>query len=181
MSRRCAAARLGWVRQNYLRAETLTRANARLVAAQNGIDLARRWGGGDVASADGLRFVVPVRTIHAGPNPKYFGPERGVTYYNLVSDQFTGLNAITVPGTLRDSLVLLSVVLEQETDLRADRDHDRHRRLHRRDLRHLLAARLPVQPAHRRHRRHPVLADRSAAPIMVRSTSLASHKVKTGR
>jgi len=108
--------RLGWVRQNYLRAETLTQANARLVAAQNGIDLARRWGGGDVASADGLRFVVPVRTIHAGPNPKYFGSERGVTYYNLVSDQFTGLNAITVPGTLRDSLVLLSVVLEQETE-----------------------------------------------------------------
>lgn len=107
--------RLSWVRQNYLRAETLTQANARLVAAQNSIDLARRWGGGDVASADGLRFVVPVRTIHSGPNPKYFGPERGVTYYNLVSDQFTGLNAITVPGTLRDSLVLLSVVLEQDT------------------------------------------------------------------
>jgi TnpA family transposase len=62
------------VRQNYLRAETLTVANVRLVAAQNGIDLARRWGGGDVASADGLRFIVPVRTIHAGPNPKYFGP-----------------------------------------------------------------------------------------------------------
>jgi TnpA family transposase len=56
------------------------------------------------------------RTIHAGPNPKYFGLERAVTYYNLVSDQFTGLNAITVPGTLCDSLVLLSVVLEQETE-----------------------------------------------------------------
>ncbi|MDA8250593.1 MAG: Tn3 family transposase [Rhodospirillales bacterium] len=109
--------RLSWVRQNYLRAETLTPANARLVAAQNGVNLARRWGGGDVASADGLRFVVPVRTIHSGPNPKYFGSERGVTYYNLVSDQFTGLNAITVPGTLRDSLVLLGVVLEQETEL----------------------------------------------------------------
>ena len=109
--------RLSWVRQNYLRAETLTQANALLVSAQNNIGLARCWGGGDVASADGLRFVVPVRTIHAGPNPKYFGPERGVTYYNLVSDQFTGLNAITVPGTLRDSLVLLSVVLEQETEL----------------------------------------------------------------
>ena len=39
-----------------------------------------------------------------------------MTYYNLVSDQFTGLNAITVPGTLCDSLVLLSVVLEQETE-----------------------------------------------------------------
>jgi TnpA family transposase len=90
--------------------------NASVRIEQNGIDLARRWGGGDVASADGLRFIVPVRTIHAGPNPKYFGPERGVTYYNLVCDQFAGLNAITAPGTLRDSLVLLSVVLEQETE-----------------------------------------------------------------
>jgi TnpA family transposase len=108
--------RLSWVRQNYIRAETLTKANARLVAAQNDIELARCWGGGDVASADGLRFVVPVRTIHAGPNPKYYGMERGVTYYNMMSDQSTGLNGIVVPGTLRDSLQLLSVVLEQETD-----------------------------------------------------------------
>jgi TnpA family transposase len=75
------------------------------------------WGGGDVASADGMRFVVPVRTIHAGPNPKYFNRGRGVTWYNLLSDQATGLNAITVPGTLRDSLVLVSVVLEQQTEL----------------------------------------------------------------
>ena len=70
-----------------------------------------------MASADGLRFVVPVRTVHAGPNPKYFGIGRGVTYYNLVSDQFTGLHGITVPGTLRDSLVLLAVALEQQTEL----------------------------------------------------------------
>ena len=109
--------RLSWVRQNYVRAETLTRANAALVVAQTAIPLARAWGGGEVASADGLRFVVPVRTIHSGPNPRYFGPERGVTYYNLTSDQFTGLGGIVVPGTLRDSLSLLSVVLEQETAL----------------------------------------------------------------
>ncbi|MBV8917195.1 MAG: Tn3 family transposase, partial [Bradyrhizobium sp.] len=109
--------RLSWVRQNYIRAETLTRANAALVAAQNRIPLAHVWGGGDVASADGLRFVVPIRTIHSGPNPHYYGQERGVTFYNLVSDQFTGLNGIAVPGTLRDSLVLLSVVLEQQTEL----------------------------------------------------------------
>lgn len=109
--------RLSWVRQNYIRAETLARANAALVASQNRIPLAHHWGGGDVASADGVRFVVPVRTIHSGPNPKYYGQERGVTFYNLVSDQFTGLNGIAVPGTLRDSLVLLSVVLEQQTEL----------------------------------------------------------------
>jgi TnpA family transposase len=109
--------RLSWVNQNFVRNETITEANASLVAAQNNIPLVHAWGGGEVASADGLRFVVPVRTIHSGPNPKYFGYERGVTYYNLVSDQFTGLNAIVVPGTLRDSLVLLAVVLEQPTEL----------------------------------------------------------------
>jgi TnpA family transposase len=110
-------ARLSWVEQNYLRDGTLIAANAQLVSAQHRLSLARAWGGGEVASADGLRFSVPVRTIHAGPNPKYFGIGRGVTYYNLVSDQFTGLHGITVPGTLRDSLVLLAVLLEQQTEL----------------------------------------------------------------
>jgi TnpA family transposase len=109
--------RLLWVDQNYVRDDTLIACNAALVAAQNRIALARVWGGGDVASADGMRFVVPVRTIHAAPNPKYFNRGRGVTWYNLLSDQRTGLNAITVPGTLRDSLVLLAVVLEQQTEL----------------------------------------------------------------
>jgi TnpA family transposase len=110
-------ARLSWVSQNFIRNETLVEANSCLVAEQNRIPLVQQWGGGEVASADGLRFVVPVRTLHAGPNPKYFGFERGVTYYNLVSDQFTGLNAIVIPGTLRDSLYLLAVVLEQQTEL----------------------------------------------------------------
>jgi Tn3 transposase DDE domain/Domain of unknown function (DUF4158) len=109
--------RLSWVDQNYTRSEPITTANACLVAAQNQIPLVQHWGGGEIASADGLRFVVPVRTVHAGPNPKYFGMGQGVTYYNLVSNQFTGLNGIFVPGTLRDSLVLLAVVLEQETEL----------------------------------------------------------------
>jgi TnpA family transposase len=109
--------RLTWVEQNYIRDETLVDGNARLVSAQNRIALARAWGGGDVASADGIRFVVPVRTVHAAPNPKYFSMGRGVTWYNLLSDQRTGLNALTVPGTLRDSLILLAVVLEQQTEL----------------------------------------------------------------
>jgi len=109
--------RLSWVAQNFLRSDTLTAANACLVAAQNRIPLVQAWGSGEVASADGLRFVVPVRTLHAGPNPKYFGYDHGVTYYNLISNQFTGLNAVVVPGTLRDSLFLLAVVLDQATEL----------------------------------------------------------------
>jgi TnpA family transposase len=109
--------RLSWVSQNFIRPETIAAANARLVAAQNALPIAHLWGRGEVASADGIRFVAPSSAIHAGPNPKYFGAGRGITYYNLVSDQFTGLNAVVVPGTLRDSLLILGLLLDQETDL----------------------------------------------------------------
>jgi TnpA family transposase len=76
-------ARLSWVNQNSIRNETITEANACLGGRAKSNPLVQQWGGGEVASADGLRFVVPVRTLNAGPNPKYFGYERGVTYYNL--------------------------------------------------------------------------------------------------
>ena len=109
--------RLAWVAQNYLRAETHTPANSRLVDHQSAIALAQSWGGGDVASCDGLRFVVPVRTVNAGPNPRYFGVGSGVTYINYTSDQFTGFHQIIVAGTLRDSLFILDGLLEQETSL----------------------------------------------------------------
>jgi TnpA family transposase len=115
------ADRLSWVNQNFVRDDTLSAANALLVAAQNTIPLARAWGGGMLASADGIRFVVPVKTVHAGPNPEYFGRGRGVTLYNLISDQFTGLHGITMPGTMRDSLLLLALVLEQQTELQPTR------------------------------------------------------------
>lgn len=109
--------RLSWVKQNYLRNETLARANARLVNAQEGIPLVSSWGAGEVASVDGLRFVVPVRTVNAGPNPRYFGVGRGITYLNYVSDRSTGFHGIVVPGTLRDSLFVLDGLLEHETNL----------------------------------------------------------------
>lgn len=47
----------------------------------------------------------------------YLGVDRGITYYNLVSDQFTDLNAMVVPGTLRDSLLILRLLLDQDTEL----------------------------------------------------------------
>ena len=62
--------------QNYLRDETLTDANARLVAAQNQIPLAHAWGGGEVASADGIRFVVPVGRSMRDQTPNTSATER---------------------------------------------------------------------------------------------------------
>lgn len=85
--------------------------------AQASIPLTEVWGGGELASVDGLRFVVPVRTINAGPNPRYFGRGRGITYLNYVSDKSTGFHGMVVPGTLRDSLFVLDGLLENRTAL----------------------------------------------------------------
>ncbi|MCB0094068.1 MAG: Tn3 family transposase [Caldilineaceae bacterium] len=109
--------RLSWVKQNYIRAETLVQANARLVEYQATLSLAQKWGGGEVASADGMRFVTPVRTLNAGPNKKYFGASKGITWYNFVSDQYSGFHGIVIPGTLRDSIFILEGLLEQQTGL----------------------------------------------------------------
>ena len=75
--------RISHVDQNYLRAETYAAANAPLIAAQADIALAQAWGGGLLAAVDGVRFVVPVRSIDARPNPRYFGRRRGVTRDSL--------------------------------------------------------------------------------------------------
>ncbi|ADW01085.1 putative transposase (plasmid) [Yersinia pestis biovar Medievalis str. Harbin 35] len=109
--------RLSWMKQNYLQAETLVSANARLVDFQSTLELARRWGGGEVASVDGMRFVTPVKTVNSGPNRKYFGSGRGITWYNFVSDQYSGFHGIVVPGTLRDSIFVLEGLLEQQAGL----------------------------------------------------------------
>ena len=67
-----------------------------------------RW-----AARLGRRAAVrrPVHTINAGPSPKYFGYKRGITWLNAVNDQVTGIGAIVVPGTLRDSLYILDTLL----------------------------------------------------------------------
>lgn len=104
--------RLTHVDQNYVRADTLRAANARLIQAQSGLGLAQRWGTGLLASVDGMRFVVPVSTVNAGANPRYFGQGRGLTWLNYLNDQVSGLGAVVVPGTIRDSLHILDGLLD---------------------------------------------------------------------
>jgi len=109
--------RLSWVKHNYVREETLARANARLVDYHQTVPSAKAWGGGEIASVDGLRFKVPVKTLNAGLSPTYFGVGRGATWLNMASGPL-GLHGVVVPGTLRDSGRILDVVLEQPTSLR---------------------------------------------------------------
>ena len=48
-------ARLNWVAHNYLRSAAHAAANARLVDYHTPLPLAQAWGGGEMASADGMR------------------------------------------------------------------------------------------------------------------------------
>lgn len=73
-----------------------------MIDAQASIGLAQAWGGGLIAAVDGIRFVVPVRSVDARPNPKYFDRRRGSTWLNLVNDQAVGLAGMMMSGTPRD-------------------------------------------------------------------------------
>jgi TnpA family transposase len=103
--------RLVHVDQYYLRADTIAAANAALIEAQSQVPIVKFWGNGLLASVDGLRFVVPVRSISTAPNPKYFGFKRGITWLNAVNDQVFGIGQMVVPGTPRDSLHILDALL----------------------------------------------------------------------
>ena len=112
--------RVSHVSQTYLSAEAYSAANRWLIDAQAGIALARAWGGGLVAAIDGMRFVVPVPSIYARPNRKYFGSKRGVTWLNMINDQAAGLGAKVVSGTARDSLHMIDVIFAQDGGCRPE-------------------------------------------------------------
>jgi TnpA family transposase len=112
--------RISHVNQTYLGGETYSPANRWLIEAQAGTAFAQALGGGLVAAIDGMRFVVPVPSIYARPNRKYFGPKRGVTWLNMLNDQGAGLGAKVVSGTPRDSLHMIDVIFSQDGGQRPD-------------------------------------------------------------
>ncbi|MFJ1900516.1 Tn3 family transposase [Streptomyces sp. NPDC088115] len=113
-------ARLVHVDQYYLRADTIAAANAKLIEAQGQVPIVEHWGEGLLASVDGLRFVVPKRTINAGPSPKYYHFKRGITWLNAVNDQVAGIGQMIVPGTPRDSLHILDTLLNLDAGVKPD-------------------------------------------------------------
>nr|WP_311775287.1 Tn3 family transposase [Streptomyces netropsis] len=138
--------RLVHVDQYCLRADTIAAANAALIEAQGKVPIVQHWGKGMLASVDGLRLVVPVRTIDAAPSPKYFAKKKGITWLNAINDQVIGIGQM-VPGTPRDSLFHPGRAAEPGRRGEAGDGRHRQRLLLRHGLRHLQDARLPVLPA----------------------------------
>jgi hypothetical protein len=84
------------------------------------VPIAEHWGEGLLASVDGLRFVFPKRTINAGSSPKCYHFKRGITWPNAVNDQVAGIGQMVVPGTPRDSLHILDILLNLDAGARPE-------------------------------------------------------------
>ena len=112
--------RLSHVAQTYISAENMAQANRPLIEHQASIDFAEAIGGGQVAAVDGMRFVVPVKSIYARANRRYFGHRKGVTWLNMINDHAMGLGAKVVSGTVRDSLHVIDVIHNQDGGQRPD-------------------------------------------------------------
>lgn len=110
--------RLYWARQHLVRVDTLAAANTALVKYQGDLPLAHLWGDGAVVSTDGLRMVAPGSGILRRTGEDALGPSRPeVSYYTLRSDQFMGISAVVMPGSLRDAVFILEGLLGSEAAL----------------------------------------------------------------
>ncbi len=67
-----------------------------------------------------MRFVIPVSTVHAGYNPRYFGRQRGSTLYTWMADTHASFYQTLIPRTQRDSLLRARRLLANQTTVRPD-------------------------------------------------------------
>ncbi|CAN5813173.1 hypothetical protein BH24DEI2_BH24DEI2_24050 [soil metagenome] len=103
----------------FVRDETLQAANTILINAHHDLPFSQLWGGGVLSSSDGQRFPMTKRgkTLTARHNPRYFGLNKGGTFYTWPSDQFSQYGSKAIPSTLRDATYVLDAILDNETDL----------------------------------------------------------------
>ncbi len=101
----------------YLREETIRRAIVALVDYHHNLPLSAAFGPGTTAMADGLRFEVNARSLHAQYHARYFGRRRGVTLHDMVSDQYSHPYIQIISPHMREAHAALDAVLHHETEL----------------------------------------------------------------
>src|SRR5260370_27534772 len=82
--------------------------------------LASPLGRGTTAMSDGIRFEVGARSLHAQYHARHFGPRRGVTLHDMISDQYSHPYIQIIPPHMRDAHAALDAMLHHHTDLPID-------------------------------------------------------------
>ncbi|MCZ1901482.1 Tn3 family transposase, partial [Enterococcus faecium] len=62
--------RLVYVNHHYIRVDTLSGANQKIIHAHRKLATSKIWGDGHMASADGIRYITPQRSLYSRSNPK---------------------------------------------------------------------------------------------------------------
>jgi TnpA family transposase len=101
----------------YLREENVRRGITRVVDYHHSLALASAFGPGTTAMSDGIRFEVAARSLHAQYHSRHFGPRRGVTLHDMISDQYSHPYIQIIPPHMREAHAALDAMLHHETEL----------------------------------------------------------------
>ena len=107
---------LTWTQNWYLRDDTVTAANTRIVNHQHAQPLAEVWGTGTLSSSDGQRFPFTVRNPTARAMRRYY-TGTGASIYTWTSDQHSQYGTKVIPTTVREATYVLDAIFDNETDL----------------------------------------------------------------
>ena len=101
----------------YLREETIRRAIVAVVDYHHSLPLSAAFGPGTTAMSDGIRFEVTAKSLHAQYHARYFGPHRGVTLHDMISDQYSHPYIQIISPHMREAHAALDAILHHETEL----------------------------------------------------------------
>jgi len=101
----------------YMRESTIRQAIIGLVDYHHSLPLAATFGPGSSAMSDGIRFGVTARSLYARPNPLLPTRKRGVTVYDMTSDQGSQPYLDVIRCDIRESAAVLDAALHHETEL----------------------------------------------------------------
>lgn len=101
----------------YFREATVRQAIIALVDYHHSLPLAATFGPGTSAMSDGIRFGVTARSLYARSNPRLPTRTRGVTVYDMTSDQGSQVYIDIIRCDIRESAAVLDATLHHETEL----------------------------------------------------------------
>jgi TnpA family transposase len=101
----------------YVREATIRQAIIALVNYHHNLPLAATFGAGTSAMSDGIRFGVTARSLYARHNPRLPTRGRGVTVYDMTSDQGSQPYVDVIRCDIRESAAVLDAALHHETEL----------------------------------------------------------------
>jgi TnpA family transposase len=108
---------LAWTADWHVREETLTRAQAELDNFVLHHPFARHWGDGSRSSSDGMRVRVAVKAANAERNARFFGTERGASFYTHTADIRLPFAQKVISTNDREALHVIDALCSHETDL----------------------------------------------------------------